>query len=230
MDTLQALVDFANRNQGALSAVQGILSLILTFVLAIATIVYVVETRRIRQADTEPALSIYTVPHDAYIMILELVVTNYGRGAARNAAFTIEADRDEILAREVRSLDVLTTLTYLPPGEKFRFFFGEAGKLLPEPEMKPIVITASYETEGGEKRAAKFVIDAQQYDGATRIGEPPEYESAKALNKIADALDGAISGLKRLKVTTSTDKQLADERKERLESVRRARAEGKSEE
>ncbi len=189
MDALQALVDFANNNQGALSAVQGILSLILTFVLAIATIVYVVETRRIRQADTEPALSVYTVPHDAYIMILELVVTNYGRGAARNVAFTIEADNDELQARGVRGLDVLKRLSYLPPSETLRFFFGEAGKLLAQPKMKLIIIKAAFETEGGEKRTAEFVLDAQQYDGATRIGEPPEYESAKALKKIADALD-----------------------------------------
>lgn len=224
MDTVQAWAEFANQNQGALTAVQGILSLVLTFVLAIATVVYVVETRRIRQADTEPALSIYTVPHDAYIIILELVVTNYGRGAARNVAFTIEADSDEIQARGVRGLDVVKRLSYLPPGERLRFFFGEAAKLLPAPKMKPIVITAAFETEGGDKRTAKFVLDAQQYDGATRIGEPPAYESAKALKKMADALDGIITGRTRLKVTTSTDEQVAKEHEEWLESVRSHRA------
>lgn len=189
METVKALVEFANSNQGALGAFQGILSLVLTFVVAIATIVYVVETRRIRQADTEPALSIYTVPHDAYIMILELVVMNYGRGAARNVVFTVEGDSDELQARGVQGLDVLKRLSYLPPGERLRFFFGEAGKLLPAPKMKPIVIKAAFETEAGKKRKAEFVLDAQQYDGAKRVGEPPEYTSAKALNKIADALD-----------------------------------------
>lgn len=196
--------------------------------MAIATIVYVAETRRIRQADTEPALSVYTVPHDIHIMILDFVITNYGRGAARNVSFTVEADWDELRARGVRSLDVLKRLTYLPPGEKFRFFFGEAGKLLADPKMKPIPITASYETESGEKRTTGFTLDAQQYDGVSRVGSPPEYESAKALKKIADALDGAIHGLARLKVTTSTDEQLAREHEEWLESVRREQAQAQA--
>lgn len=36
-----------------------------------------------RQADTDPSLAVYAIPHYGYWLVIELVVRNLGRTAAR---------------------------------------------------------------------------------------------------------------------------------------------------
>jgi hypothetical protein len=204
--------------QGNWTAAGTLLNLLLTVVIASATVAYagltlvlVRETRSMRQAETEPALAVYLMPHTGYRVVFELVVRNLGRAAAREVSWEVEADEEDLRAHGVEGLSVFKGLSYLPPGEQVRLFFGTSPQLLKDPPLKPITLKARYKTDQGEERAPMFRLEVYQYYGMQTIGKPPEYEVAEALKKIADDLRPILRGNARLSVATVTEQEVRQE-------------------
>lgn len=88
--TLSDILDYLNKNSGALS-------LLFSAVVTIATVVYskltstlVSETIKMRQVQTEPKIEITAKPFDFAINIVRLHVRNIGLGPALNVKFKPE--------------------------------------------------------------------------------------------------------------------------------------------
>src|SRR5439155_20643474 len=127
------------------TAASTLVNLLLTTVIATATVVYVHETRRMRQAETEPALAVYLAPHRAYFIIIELVIRNFGRSAPRDLQWEVDADQDDLRCHRV-DLGIFHRLETLYPGEELRLWLGQAAELFKEQPLKPITVHARYRT------------------------------------------------------------------------------------
>lgn len=65
---------------------------IATIVLAFATIILALETKRMREAQTEPELFVNLEPEIDDVHHINFIICNIGHGAAYNIRFNIEPD------------------------------------------------------------------------------------------------------------------------------------------
>ncbi|MGH9203325.1 MAG: hypothetical protein ACRD2A_19020, partial [Vicinamibacterales bacterium] len=75
-------LDFLNRNSGAFNVIFALVVAGATVVYVILTHRLVTETRRMREAQTEPVVLVRIEPSDAWINLILLIVENVGPGAA----------------------------------------------------------------------------------------------------------------------------------------------------
>lgn len=203
----------------ALNDNQGILIVLFIFLLVLLNRNLTRVTRRIREVDIEPRLEVYLLPAHASSTIINMVIRNVGRGAARDIKWEIIADETDLEAHGVRLLkmSIFQALHYLPGQETIKFFFGSALRIFSEPKLKPIKIQVSYKNyKGKKKRSDTFVIDLQPFEGMVTVGLPVEYEVASALKKIQRDLHNIATGLSQPRAITQTERE---ERREQKESV-----------
>jgi hypothetical protein len=172
------------------------------------------ETRRLRRAGTEPDVVAYLLPDPRHLNLLHLIVANVGQGPAHNVAIEIDADASEFAAKGLRIpvAKRLPILSLLPQNERMHQLFGNALDLLTDPPLdlltdpplKDFTIRVHFESIKGDARTKCHRASVIDFKGLTRAGEPPEYQAAEALKKIAQVVDHWSSGFRRLKVQTLT--------------------------
>lgn len=154
--------------------------------------------RRLAEAELDPAISIYIEPDRVHWSFFDLVIKNAGRGAAWNVRFSVSPDipiepgePDSRLSRMSLFQD---GINFMAPFQEIRSFYGSFMTLSKE----PITISVQYERDTPEakrrKVQAKFILDVAPFAGLSRVGEPPELTTAKALKKMADDLHAIKSG------------------------------------
>ncbi|MEW6409708.1 MAG: hypothetical protein AB1488_06305 [Nitrospirota bacterium] len=180
------------------NANSGFLSLIFSFMVATATVTYVIftiklanETRRLRKAQTEPLVSVTIEPLEPHINFMELRVQNVGLGPAYNLAFKITPDvsiGNELLNKRTP----LNGLNYLRPGQAISSFLCRWNEFNP----KEFTVRAMYKNSEGKLLEETFDINLNQYDGLHRLGKPTLVEIADnilEINKTLQKLTQLIS-------------------------------------
>jgi hypothetical protein len=176
------------------------------------------DNRLLRKAGTEPEVVAYLLPHEQHIHILNLVVTNVGRGVARNVELEFLGDHDSL--RQSGALMLTKSkrfiLPWLPQDERFVQIFGNSLDFFnsgPPPEFK---INVYYENSAGKKQTTVSRISIADFEGVSRV-RGTDQESADALKQIAKSIEGW--GLGRLKVETITAAEVAREQKKRYDEI-----------
>ena len=97
-----------------------------TVVYAALTWRLVGETRRMREVQTEPKVSVFLELNEHVGNVMDFVIHNIGQGPAYNIRFTFQGD--PIYFGEDRLIDQLPVarngLNYLGPNQTFRFVLG----------------------------------------------------------------------------------------------------------
>ena len=93
------LLDFLNQNSGAITVIFTAVVAIATGVYAILTWRLVSETRKMREAQTEPKVSAIIQPKEEWLNFIDLVVQNVGLGPAYNINFQVNPDFEDIARR-----------------------------------------------------------------------------------------------------------------------------------
>lgn len=161
-----------------------------TTVSAILTRALIRENRLLRKADAEPRVVAYLANHPHHWDLIRFVISNVGRGAARNVSFrflTREADF-ESHGVSVSNTPDRRPLGFLPQGETYAVFFGAVDRLLAKPRLRPFQVAVSYQDLDGRPRSEKFLLDVGQFEGFRSLGAPPEREMADSLKQIAGHL------------------------------------------
>jgi len=197
-----AILNWIQQYNGAITALTAVVVAWLTAVLAL-------ENRRLRRAGTEPDVVAYLLPDRTHINFLHLVVANVGRGAARNVVIEINADPIEFADHGIRLTPKkkLPVLSVLPQDERMYQFFGSAIDALKDPALTDFIIAVHFENLSGKKRTNNCRASVIDFEGYGTLGQPPEYEIADALKKIAGKIDSWSSGFQRLKVETITGRE-----------------------
>ena len=198
-------LDQINKNSGALSAIFSGVVTIATVIYAWLTAKLVNETRRMREAQTEPSLQVVYRNRDEWINLLDVAVRNIGLGAAYDITFEIRAELKEGDKNDlVDSLGKLGCfskgLVYLGPNQELTSFWtklmdGHASKL-----DSRVFIHCRYRSATGARYESQCVLDLSEIKGISRIGEPPLLKIAKQLETIAKDLNHLTTGFNRLRV------------------------------
>lgn len=198
-------LDQINKNSGALSAIFSGVVTVATVIYAWLTAKLVNETRRMREAQTEPSLQVVYRNREEWINLLDVAVRNIGLGAAYEITFEIHAElKDGDKNDLVDSLGKLGCfekgLVYLGPSQEFTSFWtnlmdGHASKL-----DTRVFVHCRYRSATGVRYENQCVLDLSEIKGISRIGEPPLLKIAKQLESIAKDLNHLTTGSNRLRV------------------------------
>ena len=150
-------------------------------VVAASTVAYAIltwklfsETRKMREAQTEPRVSMRLEMDHTGLHGYELVIRNEGEGVARNVRFEFEGDssyfRESFIRGVLPTVDQLPIITdglpYLEPGQTFRFSLGTVSeKEFNRAAGDPWIFRVQYENLFGEQRKDTYPLDFSQFRG-----------------------------------------------------------------
>lgn len=198
-------IDEINKNAGLIGLVFSLVVTVATVVTAWLNAHLVSETRKMREAQTEPHIQVTYRTRDEGINYLDVAIRNIGLGPAYEISFSLRSENTcEEKNDLVDSLEKLNCfskgLTYLGPDQEFSSFWtslfdGHASKL-----DTRIHISCRYRNATGVQYATPCVLNLSELKGISRIGEPPLLKIGKQLESIAKNVDHFATGFKRLRV------------------------------
>ena len=155
-------------------------SLIAAVATLVATLAYMIftgwltwETRRMRQAQSEPRVSVQLEPdskHRGY----DLVIRNEGQGPAKKVRFKFEGDssyfRNSWVGNAPPPVDELPAirdgLAYLATGQVLKYPIGVVTKEeFDRACQHPWMVNVQYQTFAGAKRKETYPLDFSQFKG-----------------------------------------------------------------
>jgi hypothetical protein len=214
---LAQAIAFLNSNSGALTVVFTAVVTISTVAYAILTWSLVSETKKMREAQTEPRIEIALKPLDFAINIVRLHIRNIGLGPARNVKFTSNVaaggDGAEKLLGEFNKANFLKTgLKYLGPGHEFHSGYTQITKDFDAKIASVLTYDIEYESVAGKKYSDQITIDIAELKGMNQLGKPNLYAIAQSIEAIQKEFSHVVSGFKKIhaNVYTSEDRDRAE--------------------
>lgn len=213
MSTSEVL-DFLNKNSGALTVLFTAVVTISTVVYSILTGKLVSETTKMRQVQTEPKIEITIKPFDFAINIVRLHVRNIGLGPAINVTFNMKVisggEIAQTLIDEFSKANFLQIgLKYFGPAQERYSHYTQLTQQYNEKIESIIVIEISYQSTTGVKYIEQSIVDMSELKGAYQLGTPNLYSMAKSLEKIQKDICHIVSGHKKIsaQIYTAEDRQ-----------------------
>ncbi len=196
-----------------------ILIIAFTGVVAISTGVYVLltwrlvsETRRLREVQTEPRVSVRLEASQGGHRGYELVIRNEGQGPAKNVRFEFKGDptyfRKTWIRRSPPSVDQIPAikdgLDNLEPGQTFRFFLGTVTKEeFDRAILEPWTFLAVYGNLSGKQKKDTYTLDFSQFTG-TLFAEDWLKEISNNMRSIESNISRLVGGPAKVFAVTQT--------------------------
>jgi hypothetical protein len=226
---LSDIIDFLNKNSGALNVVFTGVVTVATAVYAVLTWKLVTETRLMREVQTEPKLTVTLHSIDEAIHIVRLHFRNIGQGPAFGVKFSPRVDSGNetsaaLLAEFTQPNFFKTGLSYLGPGQERVSMFTELTKNHDEKLSTVLAFDVEYVSVTGRAYRDTLIVDLSEYKGTERLGKPHLYAIALSLEKLQKDVDRLVGGSKRLETDVYSSEDRSREQKERdewLEEQRR---------
>lgn len=198
------MTDWATANQGWLTLVFSALVALSTVVYAVLTAILVIETRRLRKAQSQPHVSVRVESTPGAFGFTDLVVENVGQGSAYEVRFTLEQDLQLEPKRKASDIGFLHHgISYLAPGQRLSSYFYQIMGLneqIVDPGRPRLTLTVAYRDATRAKYSERFELDFVHFDNMMRLGTPPADSIAKSLEKINDAIGHIESGWSKIRV------------------------------
>ncbi|WP_018141541.1 hypothetical protein [Thioalkalivibrio sp. ALJ7] len=216
---MENLIAFLNQNSGALTvAFTGVVTFA-TVVYAVLTAILVAETRKLRQAQTEPRIEITVDALDFAVNIVRLCVRNIGEGPAKNVKFeptVVEGGEvAEGLLEEFLSPNFFKTgLRYFGPGQSRLSGYTQTNKHFEAKASSSLCFKVAYESVTSQKYVEEIVVDMAELRGRYQLGKPHLYSIAKSIDKIQRDVHHITTGFKRIEVDNYDRDDREWERKE----------------
>jgi hypothetical protein len=213
------MLDFVNQNSGALTVIfTGVVTLS-TIVYAVLTGLLVAETRRMRQAQTEPRVEVTVKPRDEWISLVHIFVRNIGLGPAYEISFEISAEAGgegaKVLIQDFTRAQFFTTgIRYLGPGQEV---VSDYSRMTDKFEVKieaVLNVVVRYKSSTGKDYVGRYRLDLSEFKGRTQIGKPHLYAIFQHLDKIQQDFSRLVTGFNRMKVDVFTAEDRENEEKE----------------
>ena len=184
------------------------------------------ETRRMREAQTEPRVSVRVELAERVGQGgLELVIRNEGQGPAQNIQFGFEGDptyfTENGLEQPIDQIPVIKNgLPYLGPSQHFRVLLGWLfGDAFERASQEPWTFHIDYENPLGKSQRGRYTLDFSQFSGLMVGGGPPLVKIEKHLEALQKDLHHLTTGFRKLHVLTQT----RDEFRKEMEDLREQR-------
>lgn len=154
-------------------------------IVAVSTVFYVIltsklvsETRKNRELQTTPVLSVYIEVGEADIAYKYIVFENIGYGVAKNVNFFVIQDstyHDNMYDRLEEKGIFQNGLSYFYPKQKFKYFLSHTPSIPDEHKNGSIEIEIKYENIFGTEKSERFCIKLNEYYGKTQQSPPNSY-------------------------------------------------------
>ena len=220
---------FDQRNGQADMELGEILIIVFTGVVAVSTGAYafltwklVSETRRLREVQTEPRVSIRVEADHTGRPGYELVVENNGHGTARNVTFEFDGDpsyfRSSWVNRRPPVIDELPVikngLDFLEPNQVYRFPLGTvSSEEYERAAATPWTFRTQYESLFGKRRTDTYVVDFSQFRGM--LFEPNHLkEITDHMKAVRQDIHRLTEGHARVQTVTQTREEYERQREE----------------
>ena len=220
------VLEFLNENSGAFAVIFSAAVAFATVVYAILTWKLVSETRKMREAQTEPKVSVTIQPREEWINLIDMVIQNIGLGPAYNIKFEINPDFEYMKGKFLSELGFMKNgLKYLAPNQKLQFFLTSMIENFEEKTKKPFEIRVTYQNSIGKTYKDVYMIDFSQLIGLSQLGEPPLYKIAKNVEEIKENIHYFSTGFHKIKVIRYTKEDIEKETKQLLERSKQPKKE-----
>ena len=177
------------------------------------------ETRKMREAQTEPRVSVSLEPaervgHGG----IELVIRNEGQGPAQNIRFDFQGDPTYFIGHGQRQpIDqipiVKSGLPYLGPGQSFRFLLGWLfGEAFDRANEEPWTFQVDYANLSNNSKRDTYILDFSQFTGLIVGSGAPIVKIEKHLEALQKDVHLLMSGFNKVEVITQTKEQYRAER------------------
>lgn len=171
------------------------LLVILTAVLVVVTGVYayltrsiVLETVRMRKAQTDPFVSVISEPSEQWVNLIDMMIKNIGLGPAYDIKFQVTPDFQYARGKFLSNVPVIKNgIPYLAPDQQIRFLLTEILEDYQEKIRSPFNITVTYKNFNKEPQEATFIIDLSVWDELA-VGPSDIHQIAESVKKIANGM------------------------------------------
>lgn len=223
-------IDEINRNAGFVGLVFSLVVTIATVVTAWLNARLVSETRKMREAQTEPHVQVTYKVRDEWINLLDVAIRNIGLGPAYEISFELSSESGggerNCLVDSLEKLNCFSKgLVYLGPDQEFSSFWTNLTEDYASKLETRIHVTCRYRNATGVRYVMPCVLDLSELKGVSRTDEPPLLKISKQLESLAKNVDHFATGFKRLGVDGFTqadrDADKAARELERSEFVER---------
>jgi len=212
------ILEFLNQNSGAFAVMFSAVVATATMAYAILTWRLVSETRKMREAQTEPRISVTVQPREEWINFVDMVIQNIGLGPAYNVKFTVNPDFEYSKGEFLSELGFIAKgLEYLAPNQKLQFFLTSMVENSEKKMKTRFEIRVAYQNSLGKTYDDRYPIDFSQFVGLSQLGEPPLYKIAKNIEDMRKDIHHLSTGFHRMKVITYTKEDVEEEIKQRLQ-------------
>lgn len=159
----------------AVGALTGLISIYSSFLVAVATVVLVVEARKTREAQTAPDVSVSFTQANRAGMVF-IIIKNDGAGVARNIRFSVVGDIKTHRGHPLSEASYIKKgFNYLVPGQQIRTFFATASEIMEYiKDSQLVTISAEYENENGKRYTKEFPNDFSTFENTTMSDQPLE--------------------------------------------------------
>ena len=202
---MNEIIDFLNKNSGALNVVFTGVVTIATAVYAALTWKLVTETRLMREVQTEPKLSVTLRSIDQAIHIVRLHFRNIGQGPALGVSFSprVESGNEvsaALLDEFTKPNYFKTGLSYFGPDQERISMYTQLTQDHDAKLSTVLAFDVTYKSVTGKSYKETLIVDMSEYKGTHQLGKPHLYAIAQTLEKIQNDIDRLIGGSKRLQI------------------------------
>jgi hypothetical protein len=191
------MIDFLNTNAGTFNLIFSFFVMIATVIYAVLTWKLVKETKRMRELQSEPKVSITAEFHETHFNFLNLKIQNIGLGPAYSLRFKVLKDFEYDAMEFVSGMGfVKNGINYLSPGHKIETFFTS---LLEDFERKlsdHLEIEVTYLNAHGKEYKDTYLINFSYISGLSKLGSSPIEKIAKSIEKIETHIKSLSKGAK----------------------------------
>jgi len=214
------MIQLLNNYSGSVIAILTLVLAVITGIYAFLTWRMVKETKRMREIQSEPNISIYFKSKEEYIGLIDLIIENIGQGPAFNIKLVVNPDFKYSNQKNISELNLFKNgMHHLAPGQQIKFFLNSLAAMMAKGCMNFDVIV-NYENFASKKFKRTFNIDLSEIMGLRRVGDPPLKRISDQLEKINEVMEKMISYYPQLKVIAYTKKDIDDETKRIEETIK----------
>ncbi|MGE6719546.1 hypothetical protein ACQKGD_19600 [Peribacillus frigoritolerans] len=184
--------DNLSKVSSSISAIGGLLVLIVTFFYFLETRKMTIATRRQTELLEEPAVSLKIVPDDTNINFLYVIMKNTGGGPAYDISVNFEPDI-KYGAKTLNQLKMFNKMPLLDKGEEVKFFFDSAIEYFESDKPMETRATVSYFLSPQSAKNQKpiireFTIDIEERKGLYHLSKRDINDLVKEIEELKHAL------------------------------------------
>jgi|GEM_PF-698452 len=235
------LLESLNKNSGAINVIFSGLVALATIVYAYLTMTLVSETRKMREAQTEPNICVTIQPSDVWINFIDMFIQNIGLGPAYNIQFEINPDFEYEKGKFLSELGFMRNgFKFLAPNQRFKFFLTNLLEsydkkiIVPETSEEKTIKHETFEDKMGTHFDIKvkyqnslrknyvsiYCIDFSHLVGLSQVGELPIYKISENIEAIQKDIHNLSTGSK-MKVVVYTKTEDEKDKKQKLEQAKK---------